>query len=64
MRGPLKAETRAIATSSLIAQSGWLSPKRIAEFSEAHISGRRDHSRTLWQLLMLEKSLEKLAIGD
>ena len=39
---------------------GFFDPKAIAGLAEAHIAGRADHSRTLWQLLMLEKSLTRL----
>jgi asparagine synthase (glutamine-hydrolysing) len=31
--------------------------------AEAHIAGRADHSRSLWQLLMLEKSLSQLGVS-
>jgi asparagine synthase (glutamine-hydrolysing) len=34
----------------------------MADLAEAHISGRSDHSRVLWQLLMLEKSLANLEV--
>ena len=34
-----------------------LMPKFLAE---AHIAGRSDHSRLIWQLLMLERSLARL----
>jgi asparagine synthase (glutamine-hydrolysing) len=30
--------------------------------AEAHIAGRSDHSRLLWQLIMLDKSLGRLGI--
>jgi asparagine synthase (glutamine-hydrolysing) len=63
MRGPLASEIRAIARHSTLAQTGWFDPAAIASLAEAHISGRSDHSRTLWQLLMLEKSLARLGIA-
>jgi asparagine synthase (glutamine-hydrolysing) len=59
LRGPLAGSARGIATGSL-AQTGFFDPKAIAALAEAHIAGRADHSRTLWQLLMLEKSLGQL----
>lgn len=57
MRGPLASEIKSIASGSLLVQAGWLDRGTIADLAQAHISGRGDHSRTLWQLLMLEKSL-------
>jgi len=63
LRGPLRAEARAIASSSVLAQSGWLRAPAISQLAEAHISGRADHSRVLWQLLMLEKSLARLSVS-
>jgi len=62
LRGPLSAEARAIASSSVLAQSGWFAPNSIAELAEAHIAGHSDNSRVLWQLLMLEKSLSRLEV--
>lgn len=59
LRGPLAGASRGIASGSL-AQSGFFDPKAIAALAEAHIAGRADHSRSLWQMLMLEKSLNGL----
>lgn len=59
LRGPLAGASRGIASGSL-AQTGFFDPKAIAGLAEEHIAGRADHSRTLWQLLMLEKSLNGL----
>lgn len=60
LRGPLSAQARAIGSSSMLAQSGWFQPGAVSRMAEAHIAGRSDHSRILWQLLMLEKSLARL----
>jgi len=62
LRGPLSAAARGIASGSL-AQTGFFDPKAIAVLAEAHIAGRADHSRTLWQLLMLEKSIWQLGVN-
>jgi len=59
LRGPLSDSARGIARGSL-AQTGFFRPDAISALAEAHIAGRADHSRTLWQLLMLEKSLKLL----
>ncbi|MEO0033050.1 MAG: hypothetical protein RIS94_2808 [Pseudomonadota bacterium] len=61
LRGPLAAEARGIGQGGLLARTGWFDSARIAQLAEAHIAGRADHSRLLWQLLMLEKSLGLVA---
>ncbi|MEO1222189.1 MAG: asparagine synthase-related protein, partial [Pseudomonadota bacterium] len=62
MRGPLANDIRAIGRSSLLIQSGWIDERSVSALADAHISGRADHSRTLWQLLMLDKSLSNIGI--
>jgi asparagine synthase (glutamine-hydrolysing) len=59
-RGPLAAEAEAVARSPVLAELGWFDPAAIARLAAAHRSGREEHGRTLWQLLMLEKSLQRL----
>ncbi len=63
LRGPLAGSARAIASSSQLSQSGWFDRKHMAELAEAHIAGRSDNSRVLWQLLMLEKSVIRLGVS-
>ncbi|KPP96589.1 XrtA/PEP-CTERM system amidotransferase [Erythrobacter sp. HL-111] len=63
LRGPLAAEARGIAASPVIAQTEFFDAGALARLAEAHISGRSDNARVLWQLLMLEKSLTRLAIS-
>ena len=52
LRGPLSAEARAISTRAA----------RMSSIAEAHIAGRSDHSRLLWQMLMLDRSLRHLGV--
>ena len=59
-RGPLAGEAAAIAHGSALAETGWFDAAAIARLADAHRSGRSDHGRLLWQLLMLEKSLQRL----
>ena len=61
-RGPLAGKARGISKSAMLARTGWFDNARIAELAEAHIAGRSDHSRLLWQLLMLDRSLARLGI--
>ncbi len=63
LRGPLAGEARAIGRGTALARTGWFDGDRIAALAEAHISGRSDHSRLLWQLLMLERSLTALRVA-
>ncbi len=63
LRGPLAGEARAIGRGAALARTGWFDSGRISALAEAHISGRSDHSRLLWQLLMLDRSLKRLGIA-
>lgn len=63
LRGPLAGEARNIARSVNLVQSGWFDAGRLSELAEAHIAGRSDHSRLLWQLIMLDRSLSRLGVS-
>jgi asparagine synthase (glutamine-hydrolysing) len=63
LRGPLAGEARAIARGAMLARTGWFDANKVAAMAEAHIAGRSDHSRLLWQLLMLDRSLVALRIA-
>ena len=63
-RGPLADSARAIGSSAALARTGWFDGGRIGALAEAHIAGRSDHSRLLWQLLMLDRSLSRLGIAS
>jgi asparagine synthase (glutamine-hydrolysing) len=59
-RGPLADAARGLTDRGTLSATGWFEPAPIAALVDAHLSGRADTSRTLWQLLMLEKSLSRL----
>ena len=61
-RGPLADSARAVASSAELARTGWFDGKQLARIADAHIAGRSDYGRLLWQLLMLDKSLTALAV--
>lgn len=63
LRGQLAGEARSISTSAQLARTGWFDTAQIGRIAEAHISGRSDHSRILWQLIMLERSMKHLNLG-
>ena len=60
LRGPLADSARAIGSSGMLARTGWFDCHRLAALAEEHISGRSDHARLLWQMLMLEKAIESV----
>lgn len=60
LRGPLAGAARSLAADGVLARTGWFDAARIDAMAQAHIAGRADHSRLLWQLLMLGKSLDRL----
>ncbi|MEP7221848.1 MAG: XrtA/PEP-CTERM system amidotransferase [Novosphingobium sp.] len=62
-RGPLAGTARSIANSAPLARTGWFVAERLGEIAEAHIAGRADHSRLLWQLVMLDRSLAGLGLA-
>jgi asparagine synthase (glutamine-hydrolysing) len=59
-RGPLAGEADRIARGAALAATGWFQPAELARIAADHRSGRSDHGRLLWQLLMLDKSLTRL----
>jgi asparagine synthase (glutamine-hydrolysing) len=63
LRGPLADAARGVAAGSTLARTGWFDKGRLTLLAEDHIAGRADHSRLLWQLVMLDKSLGQLGVG-
>ena len=62
-RGSLAREAERLARSPVLARTGWFEKAEIGRLATAHRSGQADHARTLWQLLMLEKSLARIFPG-
>ncbi|MEO6153819.1 MAG: XrtA/PEP-CTERM system amidotransferase [Croceibacterium sp.] len=63
LRGPLAGKARAISTSSGLARTGWFDSDVLRAMTDSHIAGVADHSRLLWQMLMLDRSLEQLGVA-
>ena len=59
-RGALAGEAAALARSRTLADTGWFDMPELARIAEAHCAGREEHGRTLWQFVMLERSLTRL----
>jgi asparagine synthase (glutamine-hydrolysing) len=62
LRGPLASQARGIAKNAALTRTGWFDAARVEAAAEAHIGGRSDHSRLLWQLIMLDRSLRHLGV--
>jgi asparagine synthase (glutamine-hydrolysing) len=60
-RDALADRVAALATGSAVADSGWFDMNRFSAWAAAHRAGRADHSRLLWQMLMLDGALSALA---
>ena len=59
-RGRLADDAAALARSKVLADTGWFDLTALARLADDHRTGRAEHGRTLWQFLMLEKSLRRL----
>ena len=57
-RGPLAGEAAALAKSRVLAN--WFDSAAITTIAADHRAGRAEHGRTLWQLVMLERSMQRL----
>ncbi|WP_066481151.1 MULTISPECIES: XrtA/PEP-CTERM system amidotransferase [unclassified Sphingomonas] len=58
-RGPLVDQAAALAASPHLL--AWFDRRAIERIAADHRAGRAEHGRTLWQLLMLDRSLARLA---
>jgi asparagine synthase (glutamine-hydrolysing) len=63
-RGPLAETAVAAARGTMLGELGWFDGDTIARLAQDHRSGKGEHGRLLWQLLMLEKSLQRLFALD
>ena len=59
-RGALAGKAGRLSQSSFLASSGWFDTTAIDRIAAAHLSGRAEHGRTLWQLIMLDRALGRL----
>ena len=57
LRGPLAKRVREALLDGALAKCGYFEPSTLARLVREHIGGRRDHSATLWSLLMLDAFL-------
>ncbi len=59
-RGALAGEATALAKSRTLGETGWFDMATIARIADEHRMGRGEHGRTLWQLVMLERSMKRM----
>ena len=60
LRGPLARRAREALSTGEIAQCGYFQPATLERLVQQHVSGRSDHSATLWSLLMLDAFLRRM----
>ena len=58
LRGPLRSWAGDLLSESRLRQQHWLDAPRVQNCWLEHLSARRDHSRTLWAILMLQAWLD------
>ncbi|KQR81285.1 XrtA/PEP-CTERM system amidotransferase [Sphingomonas sp. Leaf343] len=59
-RNTLAEEAAALSRSRTLAETGWFDMPTLATMAADHRAGRAEHGRTLWQFMMLERSLGRL----
>ena len=59
-RGPLRERLRAALTGPVLAETGLLDMAAVAALVREHTAGLRDHSPSLWSLLMFESFLRQV----
>ena len=58
LRGPLREWAQDILYSTRLKHDGFLDPALVYQCWHQHLSGRRDHGRELWAILMVQTWLE------
>jgi len=59
-RGPLRQRVRQAVLGSRLAETGWFNREYLQHLVDAHQSGARDYSASLWTLLMFEAFLRNV----
>ncbi|KZC41788.1 MULTISPECIES: XrtA/PEP-CTERM system amidotransferase [Rhodanobacter] len=60
LRGPLARRARDALLAGAIAECGYFEPAMLDRLLRQHEAGRRDHSATLWSLLMLDAFMRRM----
>ncbi|WP_299328068.1 XrtA/PEP-CTERM system amidotransferase [Parasphingopyxis sp.] len=59
-RGALANEADALISSTTLAETEWFDRQAIKRIVTAHRSSKEEHGRTIWQLMMLDRSLRRV----
>ncbi len=59
-REELAGEASALAKSRTLGETSWFDMPTIARIADEHRMGRAEHGRTLWQFVMLERSMKRM----
>ena len=59
-RGALAGQAEALVTKSRLLDTGWFQQGRLEKAVRDHKSGIADNGRLIWQLVMLDKALDRL----
>lgn len=59
-RTSLAEQAAGLARSRVLGATGWFDLAEVQRLADTHRAGREEHGRTLWQLVMLERSLQRL----
>lgn len=63
-RGPLRKRIRHSVLGSRLAETGWFNRRYLEHLIDAHESGVRDYSASLWSILMFEAFLRNVAEAE
>lgn len=63
LKGPLRSWASDLLSDSRLRNQHLLDVAQVQDCWRLHLSGRRDHSRTLWAVLMLQSWLETTSVG-
>jgi len=63
-RGPLRGRLQSALGTGALAESGWFATDVLDRLVRQHVSGRSDHSATLWKLMMLDGFLRRMQQGS
>jgi asparagine synthase (glutamine-hydrolysing) len=59
-RGPLKQQVRQALNGAALKETGYFDMEALSSLAEEHISGRRDHARSIWQIFVFDAFLRSL----
>ncbi|HJP98334.1 MAG TPA: asparagine synthase-related protein, partial [Rhodanobacteraceae bacterium] len=63
-RGPLEQRVQSALRTGAVAECGYFEPPMLDRLLQQHAAGLRDHSATLWSLLMLDAFLRRMQQPD